>query len=192
MNDTQQTHGGGSWTAYSSRFSRRPRSSESAARAHRERPSIEGVWQTSAVTITGPGARTIDQVPPNLAIITAKHYSRVEIHADGTRPSLPDASKASAESSGRPGVRWSREAGSYDTSGGNVLTHTPCRREESGGDANRASSRRTLPARRRHAVADDEAAPSAERYRIRPRSSSPAWSDRPIEPSGSLVCLQRP
>jgi len=95
--------------------------SSSAPRAK----SIEGVWRTSAVTITGPGARTIDQVPPNLAIITAKHYSRVEIHADGTRPSLPDASKASADELRQTWGPVVAEAGSYDTSGGNVLTMRP-------------------------------------------------------------------
>ena len=87
--------------------------------------SIEGVWQTSAVTITGPGARTIDQVPPNLAIITAKHYSRVEIHADGTRPSLPDANKASADELRQTWGPVVAEAGGYETSGGNVLTMRP-------------------------------------------------------------------
>ena len=45
--------------------------------------SIQGVWQAVEVTITGPGARTIAirEPRPNLTIITAKHYSRVEVQA---------------------------------------------------------------------------------------------------------------
>jgi hypothetical protein len=45
-----------------------------------KRGSIQGVWQVVEVTITGPGARTIaiPEPRPNLTIITARHYSRVE------------------------------------------------------------------------------------------------------------------
>ena len=57
-------------------------------------PSIDGVWQAVEVTTTGPGARTITPLQPNLAIITRKHYSHIDIHADGPRPPLSDAEKA--------------------------------------------------------------------------------------------------
>ena len=51
--------------------------------------SIQGVWHVVEATITGPGARTIPFADrPNLTIITAKHYSRVEVQADGARPTL--------------------------------------------------------------------------------------------------------
>ena len=42
--------------------------------------SIQGVWQAVEVTMTGPAARTIaiPEPRPNLTIITARHYSRVE------------------------------------------------------------------------------------------------------------------
>ena len=61
-------------------------------------PSIQGVWRVVEATITGPGARTIAFADrPNLTIITAKHYSRVEIQADGPRPILTDVAKASAD-----------------------------------------------------------------------------------------------
>src|SRR5688500_13170701 len=86
--------------------------------------SIEGVWRAAEVTM-GPGARTIDHVQPNLAIITAKHYSRVEVHADGPRPSLSDASKASADELRQAWGPVVAEAGSYETSGGNTLTLRP-------------------------------------------------------------------
>ena len=83
---------------------------------------IEGVWRTSAVTITGPGARTIDQLQPSLAIITAKHYSRVELHAEGPRPSIADAAKATADELRQVWGPVVAEAGSYAVSGGNLLT----------------------------------------------------------------------
>ena len=60
-------------------------------------PAINGAWRAVEVSMTGPGARTIRPLQPNLSIITAKHYSHIDIHADGPRPSLTDPSKASAE-----------------------------------------------------------------------------------------------
>jgi hypothetical protein len=84
-------------------------------------PSIEGVWRATEVKMTGPGARTISPLQPNLAIITAKHYSRLEIHADA-RPSLTDAAKATAEELRQVWGPVVAEAGSYETSRGNVLT----------------------------------------------------------------------
>ena len=60
--------------------------------------SIQGVWRIVEATITGPGARTIAfSERPNITIITAKHYSRVEVQADGPRPVLADVAKASAD-----------------------------------------------------------------------------------------------
>jgi hypothetical protein len=88
-------------------------------------PSVEGVWRAVEVTITGPGARTMNQVQPNLAIITAKHYSRLEIHSDGPRPILADASKATADELRQVWGPVVAEAGSYETSGANVLTLHP-------------------------------------------------------------------
>jgi hypothetical protein len=88
-------------------------------------PSIEGVWRSVAITVTGPGARTISPLQPNLAIITAKHYSRLEIHADGPRPALADPAKASAEELREVWGPVASEAGTYETSRGNVLTTHP-------------------------------------------------------------------
>jgi hypothetical protein len=53
-----------------------------------KRASIEGVWQAVEVTITGPGARTIaiPEPRPNLTMITARHYSRVEDQSKGDVP----------------------------------------------------------------------------------------------------------
>jgi hypothetical protein len=64
-----------------------------------KRGPIQGVWQTVEVTVTGPGARTIT-IPkprPNLMIVTARHYSRVEVQAEQPRPIPADVTKASAD-----------------------------------------------------------------------------------------------
>jgi hypothetical protein len=87
--------------------------------------SMEGVWRTAAVTITGPGARTIDKLQPSLQIITAKHYSRVELHAEGPRPAILDASKATADELRQVWGPVVAEAGSHETSRGNTLTMRP-------------------------------------------------------------------
>ena len=89
--------------------------------------SIQGVWHTVQVVTTGPGARTIT-VPeprPNLTILTAKHYSRVEVHADGPRPSPADAAKATAEELRAVWGPFFGEAGTYEITNANVITMRP-------------------------------------------------------------------
>jgi hypothetical protein len=86
-------------------------------------PSIDGVWQAVEVTTTGPGARTITPVQPNLSIITRKHYSHIDIHADGPRPALSDAENASADDLRRVWGPVVAEAGSYELSSGSFVTH---------------------------------------------------------------------
>jgi hypothetical protein len=85
-------------------------------------PSIDGVWQAVEVTTTGPGARTITPLQPNLAIITRKHYSHIDIHADGPRPPLSDAENASADDLRRVWGPVVAEAGSYELSSGSFVT----------------------------------------------------------------------
>ena len=71
--------------------------SQGAARQSTREP-IQGVWRVVEATISGPGARTIAFADrPNLTIIAARHYSRVEVQADGPRPILTDVAKASAD-----------------------------------------------------------------------------------------------
>jgi hypothetical protein len=85
-------------------------------------PSVEGVWRAVEVRTTGSGARTITGLQPNLSILTRKHYSHMEIHADGVRPSLADPSKASAAELRQAWGPFVAEAGSYEVSGGNLVT----------------------------------------------------------------------
>jgi hypothetical protein len=80
------------------------------------------VWRTAQVTIGGPGGRTITQLQPNLAIITAKHYSRVEVHADGPRPDLPDPMTATADELRKVWGPVIAEAGTYDLGSGTMTT----------------------------------------------------------------------
>ena len=88
--------------------------------------SIQGVWRVVEATITGPGARTIAFAErPNLTIITAKYYSRVEVQADGPRPILPDVAKASADELRAVWGPFVSEAGTYEVTPGSLITMRP-------------------------------------------------------------------
>jgi hypothetical protein len=92
-----------------------------------KRGSLQGVWQVVEVTITGPGARTITipEPRPNLTIVTAKHYCRVEVQAEGPRPILADPTKASADELRAVWGPFAGEAGTYEVSAGNVIAMRP-------------------------------------------------------------------
>jgi hypothetical protein len=90
------------------------------------RASIEGVWRVVEAAITGPGARTITFAErPNLTIITARHYSRVEVQADGPRPLLADVAKASADDLRAVWGPFVGEAGTYEVTPGGLVTMRP-------------------------------------------------------------------
>ena len=95
--------------------------------AQSKRGSLQGVWQTVEVTVTGPGARTIaiPEPRPNLVIVTAKYYSRVEDHSEGPRPILADVAKASADELRAVWDPFIGEAGTYELTAGNVITMRP-------------------------------------------------------------------
>lgn len=87
--------------------------------------SIQGVWQVVEVTTTGPDARKITQVPGNLTILTARHYSRVEVHTDQARQQPADISKASADELRGVWGPFVAEAGTYQITGTNLVTLRP-------------------------------------------------------------------
>jgi hypothetical protein len=88
--------------------------------------SIQGVWRVAEVTITGPQARTIAFAErPNLTIITARHYSRVEVQAAGPRPIPADVAKASADELRAVWGPFVAEAGTYDVTADNLITMRP-------------------------------------------------------------------
>jgi hypothetical protein len=93
--------------------------------AQSKRGSVQGVWRTVEVTMTGPAARTISQLQPNLTIITARHYSRLNVDAEGPRPILEDVTKASADELRAVWGPFVGEAGTYDLTGGNLITMRP-------------------------------------------------------------------
>jgi hypothetical protein len=85
-----------------------------------------GVWRVVEVAITGPQARTITfGERPNLTIITPRHYSRVEVQADGPRPILPDVAKATADELRAAWGPFVAEAGTYEIAAGNLITMRP-------------------------------------------------------------------
>jgi len=89
-------------------------------------PSIQGVWRIVEATTTGRGARTIPfNERPNLTIITAKHYSRVEVQADGPRPVLADVAKASADELRAVWGPFVGEAGTYELTSAGLVTMRP-------------------------------------------------------------------
>jgi hypothetical protein len=89
--------------------------------------SIQGVWQAVEVSLPGPIPRTIS-VPeprPNLTIITARHYSRVQVDSEMPRPIPADITKASADELRAVWGSFVGEAGRYEISEGNVITMRP-------------------------------------------------------------------
>jgi hypothetical protein len=87
--------------------------------------SIQGVWQTVELNITGPTPRTITipQPAPLFSIFTAKHYSRTEIQGETPRPLLPDAAKATADELRAVWGPVVAEAGTYEVSGTTLTVH---------------------------------------------------------------------
>ena len=90
------------------------------------RTSIQGVWRIAEANISGPTPRTIvfGESRPNLTIITAKHYSRVEVQADGPRPMLADPAKASADELRAVWGPFVAETGTYEMTA-DVITMRP-------------------------------------------------------------------
>ena len=88
--------------------------------------SIQGVWKIVEAAISGPAARTIAFTErPNLTIITNKHYSRVEVQADGPRPILADVAKATADELRAVWGPFVSEAGTYELAAGGLITMRP-------------------------------------------------------------------
>ena len=89
--------------------------------------SIQGVWQAVQVTLPGPTPQTINIVEPrpNLTIVTAKHYSRVQVDSVGPRPIPVDISRASADELRAAWGPFVGEAGTYEIGVGNVITMHP-------------------------------------------------------------------
>ena len=95
------------------------------AEAQTPRSSVQGVWRAVEATTTGAAARTISFAErPNLTIITEKHYSRVEIQADGPRPIPADVARANADELRAAWGPLVAEAGTYELTSG-LITMRP-------------------------------------------------------------------
>lgn len=88
--------------------------------------SLQGVWQAVEVTIPGetPRTFTIPEPRPNLIVMTARHYSRVQVEAEGPRPIIVDVTKATADELRAAWGPFAAEAGTYEISG-NLITLRP-------------------------------------------------------------------
>ena len=83
------------------------------------RASFEGVWRTVEVAVPGESPQTY-RSPATLAIFHGKHYSRVEVHAEGARPLLTDPATASADELRAVWGPFIAEAGTFEVTGGTV------------------------------------------------------------------------
>ena len=83
--------------------------------------ALQGVWRTVEVVVAGPKPQTFRPVA-TLAIFHGRHYSRVEVHAEGPRPVLKDPAAASADELRAVWGPFVGEAGTFELSGNNVLT----------------------------------------------------------------------
>ena len=88
--------------------------------------SIQGVWQVVEVRMAGPhpATITIHEPRPNLMIVTARHYSRVQVEAEGPRPVIADVAAASADQLRATWGPFVGEAGTYEIKG-NLITMRP-------------------------------------------------------------------
>jgi len=97
-----------------------------ATAAQSNRAQIQGVWRIVDAMTTGPGARTIAFCArPHLTIITARHYSRVEVQADKPRPVVADVAKATADELRAAWGPFVSEAGTYELTPGSLITMRP-------------------------------------------------------------------
>ena len=85
------------------------------------REAFEGVWRTVEVVVPGPNPQTFRSAA-TLAIFHGKHYSRVEVHAEGARPVLKDPATASADELRAAWGPFVAEAGTFEVTGSNVVT----------------------------------------------------------------------
>ena len=93
----------------------------SRLKASESREAFEGVWRTVEVVVPGPTPQTF-RAAATLAIFHGKHYSRVEVHAEGDRPMLKDPATASADELRAVWGPFVAEAGTFEVTGNNVVT----------------------------------------------------------------------
>jgi hypothetical protein len=91
------------------------------ASAENPNATFQGVWRTVEVVVTGPGGRTF-RPESTLAIFHGRHYSRIEVHAEQSRPPLADQATASADQLRAIWGPFVGEAGTFEVRGNNTIT----------------------------------------------------------------------
>ena len=91
----------------------------SRLKASESREAFEGVWKTVEVVVPGPTPQTF-KAAATMAIFHGKHYSRVEVHAEGDRPVLKNPATASADELRAVWGPFVAEAGTFEVTGNNV------------------------------------------------------------------------
>ena len=79
---------------------------------------LEGVWRTVEVAI--PSSAQTFKPGATLAIFHGRHYSRVEVHAEGPRPVLKDPAAASASELRATWGPFVGEAGTFEVTGNEI------------------------------------------------------------------------
>jgi hypothetical protein len=92
-----------------------------SARTSDSRAAFQGVWRTVEVVVPGPTPQTF-KPGATLAIFHGSHYSRVEVHADGSRPVLDNPAAASADELRAVWGPFVGEAGTFEVSADNLVT----------------------------------------------------------------------
>jgi hypothetical protein len=86
-------------------------------------PSFQGAWRVVEIVVTGPNARTITALQPNMTVVSAKHYARVEVQSEGPRPVLADAARATADELRAVWGPFVAEAGTYELTADTLTVH---------------------------------------------------------------------
>jgi len=89
--------------------------------AQQPNAALQGVWRTVEVVVPGTPART-HRPDATLAIFHGRHYSRVEVHAEQPRPLIANPAGASADQLRASWGPFFAEAGTFEVSGGGVMT----------------------------------------------------------------------
>jgi hypothetical protein len=81
--------------------------------------SLEGTWQVTEVTTTGPNAATTKKPQPGMYMFTGKHYSILTSQGDQPRPEIA-GSKVATATADELRAAWgsfTANAGTYELSG---------------------------------------------------------------------------
>jgi hypothetical protein len=129
----------------------------SKLKASESREAFEGVWKTVEVVVPGPTPQTF-RTPATLAIFHGKHYSRVEVHAEGARPVLKDPATASADELRAVWGPFVAEAGTFEVAGNNLTMQATVAKNPAAMMSG-AMSVYTYQRKRRHADTDADSHP---------------------------------